>query len=191
MTTWQWNVIQTTLTVAVLIVAGWTLWATLSGGEQQRRSEAWQIVSNAGPGNSGTREALEYLNSLGMELEGLKLPPWWGEDSETGELRGEVSLKGIKLSNAKLAKGTWWGVILDDATLTGADLTDMILYRARLIRADLTGAIIRGADFRGADLTDVKGLTQEQLDTACGGDERTRLPVGLTTKPCQSPQWYL
>ncbi len=40
------------------------------------------------------------------------------------------------------------------------------------------------ADLRGANLTDVKNLTQTQLNQACV-DEHTKLPKGLTRpEPC-------
>ena len=52
-----------------------------------------------------------------------------------------------------------------------------------------------GADFRdtdltrtslhGADLANVRGLTQDQLDEACG-DSRTKLPRGLAVRSCSS-----
>ena len=44
--------------------------------------------------------------------------------------------------------------------------------------ANLTGAILLGADFRGADLSNVKGLTQQQLTDAII-DDATKLPRRL------------
>jgi hypothetical protein len=41
--------------------------------------------------------------------------------------------------------------------------------------ADLTGARTSITSFLGTDLRKVKGLTQKQLDAACG-DTKTRLP---------------
>ena len=41
------------------------------------------------------------------------------------------------------------------------------------------------ADLSGADLRDVTGLTQAQLDTACG-NYKTRLPTGLSVAYCKS-----
>ncbi len=67
--------------------------------------------------------------------------------------------------------------------------------RADLIRANLQSANLQGAKFRGlfgfvpvtnfagADLTGARGLTQQQLDEACG-DEETKLPPDLTIEPC-------
>ena len=50
--------------------------------------------------------------------------------------------------------------------------------------ADLTGAKTSITSFLGTDLRKVKGLTQAQMDAACG-DARTRLPAGLKIHTCQ------
>ena len=71
---------------------------------------------------------------------------------------------------------------LRNASLIGADLRGAVLSGAYLFHADLNGTHL----FR-ADLTDAKGLTQAQLDAACGED--AQLPPGLTLQPCLSEQW--
>jgi uncharacterized protein YjbI with pentapeptide repeats len=63
---------------------------------------------------------------------------------------------------------------LRQAQLTDADLTEAVLYMARLEATDLSGT---------------KGLTQHQLDEACG-DAATVLPDGLAAPsgwPCALP----
>jgi len=50
--------------------------------------------------------------------------------------------------------------------------------------ADLTGAKTSITSFLGTDLTKVKGLTQAQLNVACG-DAKTRLPPGLRVHTCK------
>jgi uncharacterized protein YjbI with pentapeptide repeats len=54
---------------------------------------------------------------------------------------------------------------------------------AILNRADFTGATLKLTILNGTVLTDAKGLTQDQLDTACGNGD-TRLPNGLTVEVC-------
>ena len=59
--------------------------------------------------------------------------------------------------------------------------------------ATLVGGNFDGADFKdaelhhaviaGVDLSHARGLTQDQVDDACG-DARTRLPKGLTLHAC-------
>ena len=66
----------------------------------------------------------------------------------------------------------------------GAELSGANLAGARMDGADLTGAGTSITSFLGTDLTHVKGLTQKQLDVACG-DATTKLPPGLHVHICQ------
>jgi uncharacterized protein YjbI with pentapeptide repeats len=94
------------------------------------------------------------------------------------ELYG-ADLKWVVLSHAFLVGAYLRSAMLTDADLTDADLTDADLTDADLTDADLTDTILNGAD-----LSKTKGLDQDQLN-ASKGDERTRLPDGLT----QPPHW--
>src|SRR3982751_5942072 len=55
------------------------------------------------------------------------------------------------------------GVRFRDTELSGANMAG-----AKMDGADLTGAKTSITSFLGTDLTKVKGLTQKQLDVACG-----------------------
>jgi uncharacterized protein YjbI with pentapeptide repeats len=66
----------------------------------------------------------------------------------------------------------------------GTELSGANLAGAKLEGADLTGAKTSITSFLGTDLRHVKGLTQKQLDVACG-DNTTRLPPGLTIHRCE------
>jgi uncharacterized protein YjbI with pentapeptide repeats len=70
-----------------------------------------------------------------------------------------------------------------DATFRGADLSGANLAHARLDGADMTGAVMTITSIKGTDLTKVKGLTQKQLNAACG-DADTKVPAGLTVHTC-------
>ena len=72
------------------------------------------------------------------------------------------------------------------ANLEGAGLGLADMQWAKLIGTNLKGADILGALLHGANLELAKGLTQAQLDQACGNEE-TKLPNGLTVKGC--PGW--
>ena len=98
-----------------------------------------------------------------LDLSGVIRPP-------------DTDLTGIDLHGANLK-----GALLTKTNLTGADLRDARLDGASLSDANLTGANLTGADLRGT-----KNLTQMQLDQACG-DAHTKLPGGLTIKPCPPP----
>jgi hypothetical protein len=83
-----------------------------------------------------------------------------------------TDLQGADLERAKLP----------GANLTGANLQGAKLWVAKLPGANLTGANLQGADLRTANLEGAKGVTQDQVNTACV-DEHTQLPEGLTRPP--------
>ncbi len=112
----------------------------------------------------------------------------------------QANLQGANLINANLQRAnlfdaTLQGALLLGANLQGANLTNANLQEASLVEANLQGAdlsnanlqgaVLRNATLQGADLPIVLGLTQEQLDEACG-DAETRLPSGLTIDPCRA-----
>ena len=70
-----------------------------------------------------------------------------------------------------------------NATFRGTDLSGANLAHADLDGADMTGAIMDITSIKGTDLTKTSGLTQKQLDQACG-DADTRVPTGLTVHIC-------
>ncbi len=49
--------------------------------------------------------------------------------------------------------------------------------------ANLKDTVLRLTNFSGADLTGARGITQEQLDRACG-DGATGLPANLSIGIC-------
>jgi uncharacterized protein YjbI with pentapeptide repeats len=71
-----------------------------------------------------------------------------------------------------------------NASFRGTELSGANLAGSKMDGADLTGAKTSITSFLGTDLTKVKGLTQKQLDVACG-DAATKLPPGLKVHTCQ------
>ena len=71
-----------------------------------------------------------------------------------------------------------------NASFRGTELSGANLAGAKMDGADLTGAKTSITSFLGTDLTRVKGLTQKQLDVACG-DAKTKLPPGLKVHICK------
>ena len=91
-----------------------------------------------------------------------------------------ADLREANLSYAILEQAYLFGARLDGADLRYADLSG-----ANLFMANLKDAWLKGANFSSANLDAVIGLTQGQLDEACG-DENTLLPRDdLTIKPCE------
>jgi uncharacterized protein YjbI with pentapeptide repeats len=114
-----------------------------------------------------------------------------------------LELKGRNFAGARLRQSDMSTAVMNNTTMAGADLRDINAYGAvftgvsfagaNMTNASLVGAYLEGANFRGAILTGVNfsgaemdravGLTQHQLDGACG-DGATTLPRGLRIPAC-------
>jgi uncharacterized protein YjbI with pentapeptide repeats len=113
------------------------------------------------------------------------------------------SIAGRDFSGARIRQADLSLAVADRARFRGANLSLTNLFGARLTRADLSdanlegatlvgayfggaqlrGAALAGADLSGAELAAATGLTQTQLDAACG-DATTTLPAGLRIRAC-------
>ena len=74
-------------------------------------------------------------------------------------------------AGAKLRQATLHYAIFNNADLSGADLSYADLFEATLRGADLSGATLDLADLTGAHLSQVDGLTQDELDKACASSD--------------------
>lgn len=94
-----------------------------------------------------------------------------------GDLTG-ADFSGAKLVLACMSKAKYRGAKFTHADLSGANLS-----YSDLDGADFTGAVLSATQARGTDFSKAKGLTQAQLNGACG-DAKTRTPAGLTVPRC-------
>jgi uncharacterized protein YjbI with pentapeptide repeats len=100
------------------------------------------------------------------------------------------NLREAQFGFSDMRGGNFTLVDLYRADLSYADLENAILYKANLEETILKGANVKSANFllsrfHGADLSEVEGLTQEQVNLACL-NETTILPAGLTKpQPCE------
>jgi uncharacterized protein YjbI with pentapeptide repeats len=114
-----------------------------------------------------------------------------------------LELKDRNFAGARLRQADMSTAVMNHTTLAGADLRDVNAYGAvftgtsfagaNLTNASFVGTYLEGANFRGATLSGVNfsgaemdravGLTQGQLNEACG-DEATTLPRGLRIHSC-------
>lgn len=85
-----------------------------------------------------------------------------------------VNFEGSKFANARF----------DHMNLRNAKLDGAKFHNVKFGNSILMGATMVGADFSNADLSEVQGLQQAQLDTACG-DSQTRVPMGLSLAYCE------
>jgi uncharacterized protein YjbI with pentapeptide repeats len=90
----------------------------------------------------------------------------------------EADLTRTRLIDASCPRARFERARLHNTNARGADFT-----RATFANADVTRMNLEDANLSGADLRNAQGLTQSQLDEACG-DRRTRLPRGLRVERC-------
>ncbi|MEO0608128.1 MAG: pentapeptide repeat-containing protein [Pseudomonadota bacterium] len=90
---------------------------------------------------------------------------------------------GVNLSNADLAFANLFGARFNRANFTQANLQNATAVGTFFGASSFAGADLSGANLSGADLKIARGLTQAQLDTACG-DASTQLPAGKTIPRC-------
>jgi len=95
----------------------------------------------------------------------------------------EANLSRANLSRAIFSDADFKGATFNNANLTGAQFKSGQFQNARFDGTILVDAELDNANFSGANMFTAQGLNQAQLDVACG-DERTRLPVGLSLPYC-------
>lgn len=94
-----------------------------------------------------------------------------------------VIMRGGSLSGATVAGSRFDGARFEHTDLRQVDFGAASFRDAEFISARLHGSSLAASDFSGADLSHAIGLTQHQLDQACGTDQ-TRLPEGLSIPLC-------
>jgi uncharacterized protein YjbI with pentapeptide repeats len=92
-------------------------------------------------------------------------------------------LAGADLTNTCVKGGNLEGAKFDGAHAVLMCMSFADFKGASFKNADLSGAVLAITSFKGTDLTHAKGLTQSQLDRACG-DADTKAPEGLHVKTC-------
>jgi uncharacterized protein YjbI with pentapeptide repeats len=101
----------------------------------------------------------------------------------TNQCVKQGNLEAADFTGAKLVLMCMSFADFKGASFRGADLSGANLAHAKLDRADLSGAHLSITSIKGTDLTRVRGLTQSQLDQACG-DAATRVAPPLRVKTC-------
>ena len=99
-----------------------------------------------------------------------------------GAIMEQIQIEAALMRNAKMRGVSFFRARLVNVDLSRADLRETEFVRTLLSGVNFSGADLVGARFIQVDLTETVGLTQQQLDRACGED--AVLPQGLTLKPC-------
>jgi uncharacterized protein YjbI with pentapeptide repeats len=77
-----------------------------------------------------------------------------------------------------------YGALFASVNFAGANMTNATFVGAFLQGANFHGATLAGVNFSGAEMDHAVGLTQGQLNGACG-DPSTTLPHGLHLPVCK------
>lgn len=94
-----------------------------------------------------------------------------------------ATLNRARLNGTDMRDVEAYGAVFSGANFSGANLSNASFVGTWLQGASFSNAILEGTNFSGADLSRATGLTQRQLNLACG-DEATKLPSGLQVSAC-------
>ena len=142
-------------------------------------------LNNARLDGADLRSArLEGATLNGTVLENADFRGAWLGSANLSSAR----LRGANLSWTRLQRANFKGSRLKDVDISSARLEGVSFSNADLEDVDLRASILEDTSFRNARMKGVnalmvRGLSQPQLDGACG-DEHTTLPAGLTIPRC-------
>ena len=118
---------------------------------------------------------MSYSQITGVSFAGARLR----QSNMTLAILDDVNFSGANLSIANM-----YGARFTGASFKKADLTDAILVGGSFEGTNFEGATLKNANISGAEMSRARGLTQGQLNTACG-DAHTQLPSGLKVQQCR------
>ncbi|MBX9614099.1 MAG: pentapeptide repeat-containing protein [Caulobacteraceae bacterium] len=126
------------------------------------------------PGCNLFQADLSGLEARGLNLSGARL--------RQADLSLSI-MNRTRFSSTDLRDVEAYGGVFSSSNFNRADLTHASFVGTFLEGSSFSGATLTGTNFSGARLTRATGLTQRQLDTACG-DATTALPPGLRIPAC-------
>ena len=115
----------------------------------------------------------------GLEARGLNLA---GSRLRQADLSLSV-MNRTRFSNTDMRDVEAYGGVFSGSNFSRANLTNASFVGAYLEGASFAGATLSGTNLSGAQLARATGLTQAQLNRACG-DGSTVLPRGLRIPAC-------
>ncbi|HOZ27686.1 MAG TPA: pentapeptide repeat-containing protein [Hyphomonadaceae bacterium] len=166
--------------IAVAVIGAMSLTAlaqTPDQNEATRKATADRLVmgEKACSGCDLFQVDLSYQELPGLDLSGARLR------------QADLSLSTFdksKFADANMSIVNAFGLRAENADFTKVDLADATLVGGWFAGSDFTGAKLDNANLSGSDFETSKGLTQTQLNTACG-DASTKLPKGLKLQACK------
>ncbi|MGV9005491.1 MAG: pentapeptide repeat-containing protein [Brevundimonas sp.] len=115
----------------------------------------------------------------GLQLRGLNLA---GARLRQADFSLAV-MNRTRFSNTDMRDVEAYGAVFSSSNFSGANLTNASFVGTYLEGSNFSGATLTGTNFSGAQLARSTGLTQGQLNQACG-DAATTLPSGLRIPAC-------
>jgi uncharacterized protein YjbI with pentapeptide repeats len=119
---------------------------------------------------------LSYQELTGRDLSGARIR------------QADLSLSTFdhtKFVGADMSIVNAFGIKAEDADFSNVNFADAVLVGGWFGRSHFAGAKFDNANISGSDFSSAIGLSQSQLNTACG-DSETRLPKGLTVVACKA-----
>lgn len=181
-------------TVTAVVLGAIEFYQARGDREAEGIARNWAILTTPAPGNSGKKQAIEYLVSRGEPLQNIDLScaRWGGEKTrkdkdgkdETYCDRGtylvglSIGDMGAILNGANLYQANLSWADLTSANLTWADLSGANLSGAELMSVSMNGTNLSGADFTDAEIT--QSYSQEAW--AWSDEPPTGLPGSMMRK---------
>ena len=157
------------------VIAALAVLALASPAVAQNAGQIARAVGGAScPGCNLFQAEFNGLQATGLDFSGARL--------RQADLSLTV-LNRTRFNRADMRDVNAYGGVFSSASFAGANLTNAGFVGSHLRGANFSGATVVGTDFSGADMSGARGLTQSQLDRACG-DGTTVLPGGLHIPPC-------
>lgn len=157
------------------LVAALAVLALAAPAMAQNAGQIARAVGGAScPGCNLFQAEFNNLQATGLDFSGARL--------RQADLSLTV-LNRARFNRADLRDVNAYGGVFSSASFAGANLTNAGFVGTYLRGSNFSGATLVGTDLSGADLAGARGLTQSQLDRACG-DATTVLPGGLHIPPC-------
>lgn len=136
-------------------------------------------IAQARRGASCPKCNLFQADMAGLEMRGQNFA---GARLRQADLSLSV-MNRVNFAGADLRDVEAYGGVFSSSNFAGADLTHSSFVGTHLSGANFAGAKLEGTNFSGAELDSARGLSQAQLNRACG-DASTRLPSGLRIPSC-------
>jgi uncharacterized protein YjbI with pentapeptide repeats len=183
------------VTTLAFFAAGYAIYLQKEATLKQEIIGAWQVLANKASGNSGKKEAIEFLASQGLSLCGIDMShKTHGGRVYLADLfkdfkgdRSKIDLRNANFSGASLLWADFSGVdlfrvdfsgadffrvyfsgsFLQEAEFSGVNLQYADFLRANLYDASFSRANLGGANFSGAKLYNKKGFDKGFTDCYC------------------------